>query len=362
MSSDLERRLEGLLGDAPEPDAGAGEEALHRALRSLHPEAVPRRGLRTAVLVFAATAVLLAIAAGSLSAAGALHVSFGSKKKPPPTVKQLVLPRGVNGIAAIVDRRLSVAIDGGFRLQTAATAVALSPHALYVAAGIGHSLVAMAPNGRVAWSHPVHGRVVAIAWRPDGFQIAYLVRSGNRVALHLIYGNGMPGSDKTIDASVRAVRPSWRADSLALAYVGRGGKAIVYDRFHETHRVADSLSPVTQVAFAPTGNTLALATPAAARVGHKTVSTGDIEAIGWRQDGRLEVAQEVGVKPALVATFKRSGRPLNGFRVPGRVVAITNGYVVTHTGNRIVAGWRDSGAVTVLSVSPGISVRDLQLG
>ena len=29
MSSDLERRLEGLLAEAPEPEAGAGEEALH---------------------------------------------------------------------------------------------------------------------------------------------------------------------------------------------------------------------------------------------------------------------------------------------------------------------------------------------
>ncbi len=79
MSSELERQLEGLLAEAPDPEAGAGEEALHRALRALQPSAPPRRGLRTAVLVFAAAAVLLGIAAGSLAAAGALHVSFGSK-------------------------------------------------------------------------------------------------------------------------------------------------------------------------------------------------------------------------------------------------------------------------------------------
>ena len=79
MSSELERRLESLLTEAPEPDPGAGEEALHRALRALQPAAPTHRGLRTAVLVFAAAAVLLAIAAGSLAAAGALHVSFGAK-------------------------------------------------------------------------------------------------------------------------------------------------------------------------------------------------------------------------------------------------------------------------------------------
>jgi hypothetical protein len=362
MSSELEQRLEGLFAEAPEPEAGAGEKALHRALRALQPEAAPRRGIRTAVLVFAATAVLLAIAAGSLGEAGALHVSFGTKKKSSPPVRQLVLPHGVNGITAIVDGRLSVAIKRGFRLQTPATAVALSPHALYIAAGIGHSLVAMAPDGRIAWSHPVHGRVVAIAWRPDGLQIAYLVRRGNRVALHVIYGNDKPGSDKTIDRSVRAVRPSWRADSLAFAYVGGGGKAIVYDLSHEKHRVANSLTSVTQVAFAPSGNTLAVASPGSARVAGKTVATGDIEALGWGQDGRLEVALKMGARPAVVASFERSGRPLNGFRVPGRVVAITNGFVVTHTQNRIVVGWRDRGALTVLRVSPATSVHDLQLG
>jgi hypothetical protein len=48
--------------------------------------------------------------------------------------------------------------------------------------------------------------------------------------------------------------------------------------------------------------------------------------------------------------------------VPGRVVAITDGYVVTHTQNRIVAGWRDYGASTILRVSPGTSLHDLQVG
>ena len=127
MSSDLERRLEGLLAEAPEPEAGTGEEALHRALHALRPVAAPRRGVRTAVLVFAAAVVLLAVAAGSLAAAGALHVTFGAKTKPRLAPTQLQLPEGANGIAAIVDGRLSVVIKGGFRLQgLSATAAALS--------------------------------------------------------------------------------------------------------------------------------------------------------------------------------------------------------------------------------------------
>ena len=92
MSNDVERRLEAMFAEAPEPDPGAGEEALHRALRALQPFAAPRRGLRTAVVAFAAGLVLLVVAAGSLAAAGALHVSFGAKGRTRP-VTQLVLPQ-----------------------------------------------------------------------------------------------------------------------------------------------------------------------------------------------------------------------------------------------------------------------------
>ncbi len=153
MSSELERRLEGVFAEAPEPDPGGEEEALHRALRALQPAAPARRGLRTAVLAFAAVVVLLVIAAGSLAAAGALHVSIGAKARRPATT-QLVLPKGANGVAAIVDGRLSVVTKAGLGMQgQAVSAAALSPRALYVAAGIGNSLVAMAPRTDVEPGH-----------------------------------------------------------------------------------------------------------------------------------------------------------------------------------------------------------------
>jgi hypothetical protein len=365
MSSELERRLEAMLAEAPEPDPGAGEEALHRALRVLRPVASPRRGVRTAVLVFAGAVVLLVIAAGSLAAAGALHVSLGAKtKQRPPASKQLSLPSGAHGIAAIVDGRLSVVTRSGFRLKgQTASAAALSPHALYIAVGIGRSLVAVAPNGRHAWSHPARGKVVAIAWAPNGLRIAYIVRDDHRFVLHTIYGNGRTGTDKVIDRSVRAVTPSWRADSLALAYVGAGGHAIVYDLAHLSRDVLPRPTGVTQVAFAPRGRTLALGTPGSAVVSNKTVMTGDIEALGWRPDNQLEVALGMGgVKPALVATFKPNGGPLRGFRVPGRVIGVTGGFVVTRRVERIVAGWRQPNARTVLTVKPSASVRALDIG
>lgn len=359
MSSELERRLGGLLTEAPEPDPGAGEEALHRALRALHPVDTPRRGLRTAVLVFAAAAVLLGIAAGSLAAAGALHVSFGQKAEQRlPAIKQLVLPKGANGIAAIVDGRLSVVIKGGFRLEgLSATAVALSPHALFVAAGIGHSLVAMAPNGRRAWSHPTRGRVAAIAWAPDGLEIAYVVRSARRLALHVIYGNGE--NDTTIDRSVRAVRPSWRGDSLALAYVGAGGRAVVYDFSHQKRDLVPVRAPVRGVAFPPQGDSLALETPSGVWLAHgreaNTETTGSVETFGWLNGG-LAVAVPT-LDSARLHLFTNAGTLRGSYKVHGIVVAVTPKLVLVRTQRGLVAG-----RLTLLSLPSGTSVRDLQVG
>lgn len=369
MSSELERRLGGMLAEAPEPERGAGEEALRRALRALHPSASPHRGLRTAVLVFAAAVVLLAIAAGSLAAAGALHVSFGAKAKHrPPATTELTLPNRANGIAAIVDGRLSVVVKGGFRLQgQEATAVALSPHALYIAAGIGRSLVAMAPDGRRAWSHPAGGKVVAASWAPDGLEIAYVVRHGRHLELHLIYGNGR--KDTTIDRSVRAVRPSWRADSLAFAYVAAGGKAIVYDVGHTSRRVVASRAAgdVRHVAFAPGGKLLALATSTAVgivRPGlNELADRGRIGGIGWT--GRWLAVVHEGSHPVVLLTASpqlgqlRPGGTIDVLGAEGHGIALA---VSTSDATRVLAAASGDKLRTVMRLPPQASVRDLQLG
>jgi hypothetical protein len=359
MSSELERRLEGMLAEAPEPHPGAGAEALHRALQALRPVAAPHRGLRTAVLVFAAVVVLLAVAAGSLATAGALHVSFGSSTQQRRPTMQLALPAGAHGIAAIVNGRLSVVTKGGFRLQgLRAGAAALSPHALFVAAGIGKSLVAIAPDGRRPWSQAAGGSVVAIAWAPDAIRIAYVVHAGRRFVLHVIWGNGK--NDAVIDRSVRPVRPSWRADSLALAYVGAGGRAIVYDLGHRSRRIVGRASAVTRVAFAPAGTALALATLGSAILGGRTIASGDIEAFGW-VGRRLLVAAEKGVTPPLVRIFATDGSQIGSFRVPGRAVAVTGGYVVARCAE-VLAARTARHSVWILTVSPHATVTDVALG
>jgi hypothetical protein len=368
VSTELERRLEGMLDELPEPKPAVGEGALARALAALRPVGVHRRGLRTAGLVFAAAVVLLVIAAGSLAAAGALHVRFGGTATHHRVTAQLSLPHGANGIAAIVNGQLSVTIRGGFRLQgLPATAAALSPHARFVAAGIGESLVALAPGGRRPWSHRVGGRVVAIAWAPDGLRIAYVIRSSrHHLALHVIYGNGE--RDSTIDRSVRSVQPSWRADSLAVAYVGAGGKAIVYDLAHSSRHVIDrSPVDVSQLAFAPTGNQLAWRS--AGRVGVGALGRTQllprgrfpVTGIGWlgpnllaESEGKYVVLESVGILPAF--------RPI---RMAAHVVELTADgrmFVAVLAGSspRIVAGTKAQ-LVTALTLPRHTAVGHVEL-
>jgi hypothetical protein len=347
MSSGLERRLEGMLAGAPDPDPGAGEKALHRALQAVQPAVPARRGLRTAVLVCAAAIVLLVIAAGSLAAAGALHVSLGTKPKPPPDTTPIVLPRGADGIAAVVNGRLAVVTKNGFRLQGfPVSAATLSPHAVFVAAGVGRSLVAMKPNGRQAWAHPVGGRVVAIAWAPDAIRIAYVVQTRRHFVLHVIWGTGV--NDKIVDREVRPVIPSWRADSVALAYVGAGGRAIVYDLGHEKRQVVPgSPAGVSQVAFAPAGSQLAvLSGNRVFKGGTRLATRFPLAGMGWLGSSFALIGKNGQLGP--IHLFGH----IDSFQSNGRQLAV----VVSGNEKSVVAGTVPH-LTTVLRLPPDASVQ-----
>lgn len=264
MPNEPESRLRNLFAQLPAASQAAEDRALAAALAALPPPATRHvRPVRTAVLVAAAAVCLLAVSAGALGAAGALHVSLGQTAKPArvgtAAGSRLSLPRGAHGIAALVDGRLwftnhHLRIEG-----LPVDSAALSPHALYVAAGIGDSLVVMAPGGTRAWSHPAGGRVVAIAWAPSGLRIAYVVRKATGgEQLRMIEGDG--DHDRLLDGAVRSVAPSWRADALALAYVGAGGRPVVYDLSRRSHHVVgdERMTDATTLAFAPRGRALAI--------------------------------------------------------------------------------------------------------
>jgi hypothetical protein len=353
MQNEPESRLRDLFARLPTASRAVEDRALAAALAALPAAgARHRRPVRTALLVAAAAVCLLALAAGALGAAGALHVSLGgvAPEAAPAargsTASRLIVPQGARGIAAVVDGRLWFTSRSGLRIEgLPVESAALSPHALYVAAGIGDSLVVMAPDGTRAWSHPAGGRVVGIAWAPSGLRIAYVVRTRRGDAqLRTIEGDG--DHDRVLDRAVRSVTPSWRADALAVAYVGAGGRPVVYDLARRAHHVVgeDRTANATRVAFAPQGRSLAVGSTGRlwiSGLGRVSTGAGSVAGIAWT-GGDVVVALEEpdgssAVHVVRVGQTGPAGKPLV---VSGRITALDAG------GGDLVLAVRGSGVGT----------------
>jgi hypothetical protein len=375
MSSEIERELEQLFSQLSEPDPEIEERALAAALAALPARPLrPRRSVQRLAILLAAALVLLALAGGALAAAGALHVSFGrlshhpTRKAAASSSPQLQVPAEEHGIAAVIDGRLWLTTRSGLRLQgLPVSTAALSPHALYVAAGIGDSLVAMAPDGRRAWSHPTTGKVAAIAWAPDGLRLAYVVQSAHGFRVHLIVGNGT--DDREIDQAVRPVQPSWRGDSLAFAYVAAGGKAVIYDLGHHSRRVVTSAAArdATRLAFSPSGSALAigtrygfLLTGAGGRPNGGSFKPSLIGGLGWL-NGQITVAvnpADPGHQGPFIQLFKvehGEAIPMGQLIPPAPIKALD-----THNG-RLTIAVAVSSSLRVLTSSPGTPRRKVRL-
>ena len=310
VSSELERRLSETLRGLP----GASEEVETRAraaaLDALAPRQAPthlRRRLLTFVL---AVLALFAVGAAALAAIGTIHVRLGeTKKQLPAPHARLSLPAGAHGFAVLAGGKLAFVTRAGFRMEgLPVTAAAVSPRALYVAVGIGHSLVVLAPDGRQMWIRRTRGPVVAAAWAPSGLQISYVVSRPRRAAaLRLIEGDG--DHDRLVDPSVSRVTPAWRADSLALAYVGVGGRGVVYDIGHEVRRVVGThhCGRVSKVAFAPSGSALALLTTRRVVLAHG--NGGSARCIGDQGMSRLSDVAWISRSELVVSGVPARGRP-----------------------------------------------------
>jgi hypothetical protein len=371
MPNEPESRLLDLFAHLPTATKAVEDRALAAALAALPPPGARHaRPVRTALLVAAAAVCLLAVSAGALGAAGALHVSLGAKATPSvrnASLSRLTLPPGAHGIAAVVDGRLwftnrSLRIEG-----LPVDSAALSPHALYVAAGIGDSLVVMAPGGTRAWSHPAGGRVVAIAWAPTGLRIAYVVKTATgREELRTIEGDG--DHDRLLDAAVRSVAPSWRADSLAVAYVGAGGHPVVYDFTRHAHHVVGGarVADAKRLAFSPNGRALAVATGGRLWIlGAHAISAGDlgraaVAGMAWAGD-RVGVALGPPASTHLPLSTVQSFRASPSGVLTREKAVLIRGNVTAlgSLGDRFVLALRPVGARTGLIASVGESGRVL---
>ena len=374
MPNEIDAQIARLFSELPEADPEVSDRALARALEALPaPRLAPRPRVRTLAILCAAALVLLALAAGALAAAGGLHVSLGRPSHPEKTAtaatgSQLSVPPGARGITAVVNGRLWLTTSSGLRLQgLPVSAAALSPHALYVAAGIGHSLVAMAPDGRQAWSHPTAGTVAAIGWAPDGLRIAYIVHVGGGFRLYVIEGNGT--GDQPIDRAVRPVQPSWRADSLAVAYVAAGGKPVVYDLVHRSSHVISSASArdATRLAFAPSGSALAVSTQhgflltgAGARANGGTFAPSLIAGLGWL-DGQIALAINPAY-PGDQGPFIQLFQLDHGEAIPmGQLIPPAAIKALDAHGERLTIAVSARSGVRVLASSPATTVKKAQL-
>ena len=309
----------------------------------------------------------------------------------------LSIPTGANGIAVIVYGRLSVTTKTGFHIHgVPAREGALAPGARYVAAEMGQSLTEIAPNGRRVWSHRIGvpvancgacNSVAAIAWSPNGSQIAYLVRdsmNSRAQGLHVIWRDGT--HDTVIDRDARSGSLSWRADSRALAYIGARSRPTIYDLAKNSRHVISwhlARSPATRVAFAPHGRELAIRAETAALLvgsGDNVVWRGQTQTVNWVGD-RLAVSERIapsGRSVTQLYTVTGSRATLSRtLRLPGPIIAARGRTIALEDGNRVLAGrlgalrrvfrftvkpCSDSAGTLVLSCEIPMGWRDISLG
>ena len=222
--SEIEERLSQALRGLPDAPPQARDRAVRRAIES----ASPRRSVRGRPLALAAAAAVAVIGAGAaLAGTGTLRVSVGTDTQAArvqtSTTRGLSLPPGAHGIAVLAGGRVHLRTRGDVGIDgLRATAVALSPNALYLALGQRRSLTVLSPSGRQAWTQPAKGPVVAASWAPYPIWIAYVVTlPGGRNQLRLIEGDG--DHDHLVANGVALTRPYWSQDSTRLHYVKNGG-------------------------------------------------------------------------------------------------------------------------------------------
>ena len=235
MSSELEARLARALAGLT-PAADVTERARARALAGV--ACAPRRR-RSPTAGVGALAAVVAAGAG-MAATGRLVPGADTQARRAPAS---ATPAAVPAVS-LTDGRAWVTQASGARISRAASAVVLSPAALFVAFGERGGLVAAELDGDVRWRVVVRGEVVQIAWAPYPTYIAYVVRVGARHDLRVIWANGR--HDRLVARMVSSLMPRWRADTGAIDYLGADGRAWTWER--EPDRVRARTRPSARAA------------------------------------------------------------------------------------------------------------------
>jgi hypothetical protein len=269
MPSELERRLERALADAPGPDPGVSDRALRATLEALPSPADIRRARRRRMVLLLAACLAAFVSGGvTLAATGAHLPVVNPAPKPagrgvPPPLPASRLPAGTSIWTVTGGRVMVVTKEAPVRMlhDERVGAFAASPGSLYAVEGRGTTLRALELHGqRVVWRRRVGGRPVAAVWSPFPIRIAYLLRSPDGYVVGDLWGTGT--HPFTIDRNAAPVVPAWRWDSKALAYVTAARTVVVHDVIDGTnHPLPHSCGIRTPaaIAFSPAGATLAVA-------------------------------------------------------------------------------------------------------
>src|SRR5437868_2805129 len=318
MSTELERQLRAGFDRLPKPTREASDRARAAALVALGPSHKRSRG--GLLLVAFAVAFVLGAGAAALAATGNLRDHLGAVPPAPGRVPtRLSVRSGSHGVAVVAGGKLWLATRAGLRIEgMPVSAAELSPRALYAVVGIGSSLVALAPGNRRPWVQKTDGRVVSVAWSPDGLKIAYVVARPGADELRLIEGDGSP--DRLLVRRVRPVKPSWRRDSLAVAYVDARGRAAVFylsaglRRTFDTRRCGGAAREVAYDRHAPALAVVSAHAIAVVRRWNRPPSCATLDrsaaplAAGWLERGQILLA----VNRSLGSSLQRfSGTNLN---------------------------------------------------
>ncbi|HEY7258567.1 MAG TPA: hypothetical protein VH459_05825 [Gaiellales bacterium] len=273
MSSELERRLERALGDAPGPDPVGTDRALRAALGALPSPADVRRARRRRLVLLLAACLAAFVSGGVTLAATGAHLPVVNPE--PQRPHQFVSPHAPLEPASFLPPSASIwATSGGQATVVTAhepkrhvpgrhlAAFAASPGSLYLVEGRGARLRAIeARTGRVAWVRDdLGGRPVAAAWSPFPIRIAYVLRTRSGFTVGDLWGTGT--HPFTVDTDAAAIVPAWRWDSKALAYVTASGAVVVHDVIGGANRplpAACGIGRPVAIAFAPAGAALAVA-------------------------------------------------------------------------------------------------------
>ena len=198
MPNELENRLGRALGSIP-LTGQSRERARQLALDALAPARPSRRPVAVKVLVASIAAVCLITAGVALAASGGVEFHVG---RPAPSSPQLQatratasspLPAGSASFIVEVGGRVWSA--GAHSLRPIAgrlSTIAVEPWRPLRTRGKGSicSAPVASRSGRVAFTHRVHGRVIAASWSPLPIRIAFLEQTRSGYVMHDMWGTG----------------------------------------------------------------------------------------------------------------------------------------------------------------------------